>query len=98
MESPRQISVTVTFFALPSDGRVKTFIYQDSPEYKMTGAFADLQNHEVLDLLHRLGINNEEERNNLLEAVLESRRAIRRQFQLSPDQISEVKQWFAEPI
>ena len=77
---------------------MKTFIYQDSPEYKVTGASADLQNHEVLDLLHKLGINNEEERNNLLDAVLESRRAIRRQFQISAEQIHQIRRWFAEPF
>jgi hypothetical protein len=41
--------VSITF--VREDNRVKTFIYQDSPDYRPYGDYDTLENHEVLELL-----------------------------------------------
>ena len=85
----RTVSVT---FMRDENGRLKTFIYQDSPEFRHDGDYADLAMHEVLQLLNHLGLK-EGDAENFLQQVLKHK-TVRRQFQLGPEQETQVRQQF----
>jgi len=90
------MTVTVSFWR-DQDDRVKTFIYQDSPQFRNDGAYADLAHHEVLELLSRLGLSQQDSEQ-LLQLVLQQPPTVRRrQFNLSPDQEAQVRQFFPGP-
>jgi hypothetical protein len=63
------MTVTVSFWR-DEDNRVKTFIYQDSPQFRNDGAYADFAHHEVLELLNRLE-SNQQDSEHLLRLVLQ---------------------------
>ncbi len=87
------MTVTVVF-RRDENNRVNTFIYQDSPEFRNYGDYADLAPHEVLELLTRLG-TNQQASEHILELVLQQRPTFqRRQFHLSVAQEAQVRQQF----
>lgn len=85
------MTVTVTF-KRDENSRVMTFIYQDDPEYKHYGDCTDFAHHEVLELLNRLGANQQDSEN-ILEQILQQP-VLRRQFQISAAQEVTVRQFF----
>jgi hypothetical protein len=88
------ITVTVSLRRDEDNNRVKAFIYQDAPEFRDYGDYADLAQHEVLELLDRLGLNQQESAS-LLGLVLQEPPSVRRrQFQLSPEQETKVRGQF----
>ncbi len=92
------ITVTVSLMRDEDNNRVKAFIYQDSPEFRDHGDYTVLQQHEVLELLNRLGLS-QQGAENLLEQVLQEPPTVRRrQFQLSPERETQVRgQFFPGP-
>lgn len=87
--------MTVTVVFRPDENnRVNTFIYQDYPEFRNYGDYADLAHHEVLELLNRLGANQQVSEN-IPELILEQPPTFqRRQFQLRVAQEAQVRQQF----
>lgn len=87
------MTVTVAF-RRDEDNRVKTFVYQDSPEFRDYGDYADLEHHEVLELLNRLALNQQDSER-LLELVLQRPATVqRRQFNLTAAQETQLRQQF----
>jgi hypothetical protein len=87
------MTVTVVF-RRDENNRVNTFIYQDAPEFRNYGDCADLAHHELLELLARLGANQQASQN-ILELVLQGPPTVqRRRCQLSEAQAAKVRQQF----
>jgi hypothetical protein len=87
--------VTIALHLLTgSPGRILACIYQDMPQYKNTGAQAELSHDEVLQLLEGLGSSWEQAQEILERAV--TARVHRRQYKLSPEQESRARQVFPE--
>jgi hypothetical protein len=85
------MTVTVSFWALHDEAnRVRTFIYQDAPEFRTDGEFADFPPYEVLELLHRLGASDRHSQN-VLELVLWQPGVQRRQFILNVAQEAQAR-------
>jgi len=75
-------------------GRILASIYQDLPQYKNTGAQAELSHDEVRQLLEGLG-SSRAQAQEILERVVTAR-VHRRQYKLSPEQESRARQVFPE--
>jgi hypothetical protein len=87
------VTVTVTFLALHDEAnRVRTFIFQDAPEFRTDGGHDDLHLHEVLELLRRLGASDQDSQN-ILELVLGQPNVQRRQFLVDTAQVVQAKQY-----
>ena len=81
------MTVTVSFLVLPGDvKRVRTFIFQDAPEFRTVGDHVDLALHEVLEFLSRIGAS-EKDSKRILEVVLQEPVTVqRRRFDLNTAQ------------
>jgi hypothetical protein len=87
--------VTIALHLLTgSPGRILASIYQDLPQYKRTGAQAELSHDEVAELLEGLG-SSREQAQEILERV-RTARVHRRQYKLSPEQEGRARQVFPE--
>jgi len=70
------------------------FIYQNSPEFRDYGDYADLEHHETLEFLNCLGLNQEDSSDLLAVVLKQPPIAQRRQFQLTSQQEAEIRQRF----
>ncbi len=86
------MTVTVSFLVLPGDiKRVKTFIFQDAPEFRTVGDHVDLALHEVLEFLNRVGVS-EQDSQRILELVLEEPVTVqRKRFDLNTAQEAQAR-------
>ena len=91
------MTVTVTLFAfLGEDQRVKTCLFQDTPEYMSAGESADLTHHEVLEFLNRLGVNPQGAPHVLQQALQQPPRVLRRRFDVDAAQFAAARSFLAE--
>jgi len=89
------VIVTVTFWALPGEGQlVRTFIFQDDPDFRLVGDYADLPQHEVLEFLSRLGVNPQDSQS-ILELVLQQPTVQRRRFNLNATQEVQARRFLS---
>jgi len=91
-------TVTISLIDL-QDGpeRIRTYAFKDSPEYIQTGTSQDFTNVEVLTLLNRCGLSDDEAQERL-ELIMRERRIHRFQFRLSEQQFTAVSDAFINPI
>jgi len=83
--------VIVVFEAMRKESRVRVF----SPELSKSRKSADLENHEALELLSKLG-DNEQDAQVFLQHLFQQTTARRRRFHLSATKILAV-QSFLQP-
>jgi hypothetical protein len=87
------MTVTLTFLAMhDGSNRMRTFIFQDAPEFRTEGGHDDLHHHEVLELLRRLG-DGEENSRTTLELILRQPTVQRRQFRLDAAQEVQAREF-----
>ena len=91
-------TVTTSFIDLQDEHkRIRTYAFKDSPEFCETGASQDFTQLEVLALLSRCGLTDDEAQQRL-ELILRKRGMHRLRFQLSAAQFAAVSDTFIEPI
>ena len=87
--------VTVSFWRdEDNNNRVRTIIHQDDPQRRDNGDYADLERHEVLELLNRLGLNQQESEGFMGLVLAQPPTVRRRQFQINQGQEAQVRQFF----
>jgi hypothetical protein len=90
------IEVTVSLLALRNEqSQIRTFIHQNTPEFKVEGGCADLRLPEVLDLLSHLGATADAAKKTV-EAVLQERTIQRYRFLLTEQKAEQVRQFFPQ--
>jgi hypothetical protein len=92
--------LTFSFFQVNDDGDpmgplYRTFVFQDEPEFRHTGDYADLRGGELLQLLEATGLT-ENDAGNVLDTVLEMRvgHIYRLQRRLNDQQARAVRHFF----
>jgi hypothetical protein len=90
------VTVTVSFLVLPGEiKQVRTFIFQDAPEFRTVGDHVDLPLHEVLEFLNRIGAS-EQDSQRILELVLQVPVTVqRKRFDLNAAQEAEARRFFS---
>jgi hypothetical protein len=90
------IEVTVSLLALRNEqNQIRTFIHQNTPDFKVDGGCADLRLPEVLDLLSHLGATADAAKKTV-EAVLQERTIQRYRFLLTEQKAEQVRQFFPQ--
>jgi hypothetical protein len=90
------VEVTVSLLALRNEqNQIRTFIHQNTPEFKVEGGCADLRLPEVLDLLSRLGATADEAQKTV-ESVLQEKTIQRYRFLLTEQKAEQVRQVFPQ--
>lgn len=92
-EREGRVIITVAFHALNNEDRIRVFISQDAHEPRTQGNPADLERHEVLQLLSMLGVNQQDSEN-ILGLILRPPAVETRQFDLTAAQEAEVRSFF----
>jgi hypothetical protein len=89
------VTVTVSFLVLPGEiKRVRTFIFQDAPEFRNVGDHVDLPLHEALEFLNRIGVGQQDSQR-ILELVLQEPVTVqRKRFDLNTAQETEARRFF----
>jgi hypothetical protein len=88
--------VTVSLLALRNEqNQIRTFIHQNTPDFKVDGGCADLRLSEVLELLSRLGATADEAQK-AVEAVCAGKTIQRYRFLLTEQKVEQVRQFFPQ--
>jgi hypothetical protein len=88
--------VTVSLLALRNEqNQIRTFIHQNTPDFKVDGGWADLRLSEVLELLSRLGATADEAQK-AVEAVWAGKTIQRYRFLLTKQKVEQVRQFFPQ--
>lgn len=80
------------------DGQVRALAFQDAPQFRETGGYDDLNQHELLELLERAGMSQPHATNLLQEVLQQPPRVKRRSFDLTPEQLGDLQQFAPELI
>jgi hypothetical protein len=90
------IEVTVSLLALRNEqNQIRTFIHQNTPDFKVDGGCADLRLSEVLVLLSRLGATADEAQK-AVEAVWAGKAIQRYRVLLTEQKVEQVRQFFPQ--
>jgi hypothetical protein len=88
--------VTISLLALRNEqSQIRTFIHQNTPEFKVEGGCADLRLSELLELLSRLGASSDEAQKTV-EAVFAEKTIQRYRFLLTEQKVEQVRQFFPQ--
>jgi hypothetical protein len=88
--------VTISLLALRNEqSQIRTFIHQNTPEFKVEGGCADLRLSELLELLSRLGASSDEAQKTV-EAVFAGKTIQRYRFLLTEQKVEQVRQFFPQ--
>ena len=88
--------VTVSLLALRNEqNQIRTFINQNTPDFKVDGGCADLRLSEVLEFLSRLGATADEAQKTV-EAVWAGKTIQRYRFLLTKQKVEQVRQFFPQ--
>jgi hypothetical protein len=91
-------TVTTSFIDLHDEHRhIRTYAFKDSPLFCEAGTSQDFTHLEVLALLTRCGLTDDEAQGRL-ELILRAQRMQRFQFRLTDQQFKAVSDTFIEPI
>jgi hypothetical protein len=90
------MEVTVSLLALRNEqNQIRTFIHQNTPEFKVEGGCADLLLSEMLELLSHLGATADAAKKTV-EAVLQEKTIQRYHFLLPEQKAEHVRQFFPQ--